>query len=105
MTKEELLKTVGHFTWGFSSKFFIETEVGNFIWSDPEYNGDNSLTYFKGSYEEWTKEENIPFGRDKGFHIIKNYCGEDVVLKAKVVRKIDRIKSGFYRVIEGWKNE
>jgi hypothetical protein len=105
MTKEELLNILGHFTWGFSSEFFVETGVGNFIWSDPEYNGDNSFTPFEGSYKRWLRTINIPFGRDKGLHVIKKYCGSNIILKSKTIYKIDKIRGGFFRVRKDWENE
>ena len=72
------LDTVADFTWGFGCHFFLETEDGNFIWSDPEYQGDNTIKQFNGDYKEWCSKSNIPFGRDKGSHTIRGYCGENV---------------------------
>ena len=72
------LKAVGHFTWGFSDEFFIEANEGNFIWFDPEYGGNNTIKSYAGNYKDWCKELEIPFGRDKGNHIIENYVGLDV---------------------------
>jgi len=44
MTRESFLNLVGEFTWDFGNKFYIETKIGNFVWStfDPDYNGNNS---------------------------------------------------------------
>jgi len=75
------LNTIGEFTWSFSDKFFIETDVGNFVWSDPDYQGDNTIVLFRGSYKDWCREIGIPFGRDKGKHTIEGYCGKDVIIR------------------------
>lgn len=79
MTKEDLGNLVGHFTWSFGQEFFIETEQGNFVWSDPDYNG--TIRTFKGNYHTWVKQINIPYGRNKGHHIIKQYCGDFILVK------------------------
>ena len=86
LTKEEISGLVGEFTWDFGQCFFIETEVGNFVWSDPDYNGDNSLTLFDGDILDFFRgdihsEYSDFFGRDKGMHFIRDYCGEDFILK------------------------
>jgi hypothetical protein len=79
MSKEQLLETVGSFTWSFHDKFLVEIpNVGNFVWSDPDYRGDNSFKRYDGNYKQWCKEEGIPFGRDKGKHKIRNYCGSEI---------------------------
>ena len=73
------LDTIGSFTWNYNKMFFIETKEGNFEWSDPEYlSGTNEIHPFKGTYNDWRIKENIPFGRDKGKHSIRDYCGENV---------------------------
>lgn len=81
ITKEELINLVGHFTFSFHYRFFIETNKGNFEWHDPNYpGGDNTIRPFNGTYKEWCQKINIPFGRDKGQHFVKDYCGTDFVL-------------------------
>ena len=75
MTKEEIGNLIGSFTWNFGDEFLIETNKGNFTWSDPEYNGNGILKKFTGNYESWCKKNHIPFGRDKGKHKISDYCG------------------------------
>jgi hypothetical protein len=66
--------TVAHFTWSFGTEFFLETEDGNFVWSDPDCGGTNEIRSFKGSYGRWCKGLGIPYGRDKGTHTVGNYC-------------------------------
>ncbi len=80
--KNDFLNQRAHFTWSFGKEFFIViNNKENYIWNDPEYGGDNTIKKFDGTYNEWCWKIGIPYGRDKGDHIIKNYCGEDVELK------------------------
>jgi hypothetical protein len=72
------LDDIGEFTWSFSKQFLIETCNGNFVWNDPDYGGDNIITLFDGDYKKWCDDLNIPYGRDKGTHTIRGYCGEKV---------------------------
>ena len=74
------LDTIADFTWGFANEFFLETKEGNFVWSDPDYQGDNTIKPFNGNYLQWCKRCCIPYGREKGTHTIRGYCGEDVKL-------------------------
>lgn len=73
-----------HFTWSYGYAFFLETkDKGNWIWNDPDYPGGNgTIVRFHGGYEQWIKEIGIPYGRDKGFHRIGDYCGKDVIINA-----------------------
>ena len=66
------------FTWSFGSHFLLQTNKGNFVWSDPEYGGDNTIKPFDGGYKEWCQDEHIDFGRSKGIHFIVSYCGSEV---------------------------
>jgi len=70
-----LLDLDGEFTWDFGNRFFIETLIGNFIWSDPSYGGDNTIQEFNGTYKQYIGDS---FGRDEGIHIIRDYCGDNV---------------------------
>lgn len=69
--------TIAEFTWDFSSHFFLETEKGNYIWSNPDYGGDNTIQPYDSSYEAWIDGG---VGRSKGKHRIGDYCGENVVI-------------------------
>ncbi len=81
ITKEILLTLVGDFTWFWNDTFFIETSVGNFIWSNPDYNGTNTIKPYNGTYKAFLKSlNNIPYGRSKGKHLISDYCGTDFTL-------------------------
>ena len=75
---EDILDLEGDFTWCWGMHFFVEMNSGNFVWSDPDYGGDNTLTKFVGTYQEFIKQCDVPYGRSKGNHIIRNYCGPDV---------------------------
>ena len=78
------LDTVGQFGFSFYHKFFIETAIGNFVWSDPDYpGGDNTIIPFDGNLKDFCKQEGIPYVRDKGTHIIGEYCGKNVIIKEK----------------------
>lgn len=72
LKRSEVENLIGDFTWDFGRQFFIETNKGNFVWSDPDYNGDNKLTPYDGSYKDWIKSPR--YGRDKGKHRIGDYC-------------------------------
>lgn len=72
------LDTIGNFIWGFGTYFFIETSQGNYEWSCLDYGGDNTISPLKGTYQDWLNMRNIPFGRDKGEHVIEEYCGSYV---------------------------
>lgn len=80
ISKEALLDIVGDFTWCWGWDFFISTGFGNYIWRDPSYNGNNTVTKFDGTLDDFYKKCRIDCGRDKGHHIIRNYCGEDWTL-------------------------
>lgn len=81
ITKENLLNLVGDFTWFWDSTFFIETSIGNFIWSDPNYlGGTNIMKPYNGTYKQFLKSLDIPYGRSKGKHIISDYCGIEFIL-------------------------
>lgn len=76
MDKVEILSQTAEFTWMFGNEWFVESPIGNFIWSDPDYNGDNTFTKTRLSYMEFA---NGRLGRDKGFHNIENFCGSDII--------------------------
>lgn len=80
ITKEQLLQEVGDFTWFWCSVFFIQTKIGNFHWANPSYEGDNTMTLFNGDIGDFCKFQNVDYGRDKGFHDITNYCGDQFTL-------------------------
>jgi hypothetical protein len=75
---QDILDLEGKFTWCWGMHFFVETAQGNFVWSDPDYGGVNTLTKFNGTYKDYCHQRMIPFGRHKGNHIIRDYCGSDV---------------------------
>jgi len=71
--REEILNLSGKFTWNFDQTFFIETKIGTFLWYDPDYDGDNII-------ERYRESRAGIWGRDKGIHKIRDYCGEDIIL-------------------------
>ncbi len=83
MTSKDFLTLSGEITWLWTDKFFIETSIGNFIWSDKDYQGDNTLIYTSKTYDEFLKECSVPYGRSKGTHIIGDYIGREGVIFTK----------------------
>lgn len=74
--RERLLCSVGEFSWAWNHLFFIETTLGNFVWSDPDYpGGDNSVRQFFGTLVDFNRWAAVPYVRDKGKHIISRYMG------------------------------
>ena len=64
----------GVFTFGWSEEFFVETNKGNFIFSDPGFGGDNTMRPFYGSIDGWV--QGLPYAAiNKGRHVIKDFCG------------------------------
>ena len=82
VTKDALLNmgSLARFSWFWGKDFFVETPLGNFHYSDPDYGGDNTMTLFEGSYEKFRIYLNFQTSRDKGFHDIEEYCGKDFTL-------------------------
>lgn len=76
MTSEEIGNLVGDFTWDFGQEFFVQTSAGNFVFSDPEYNGDRTLRPYKGTLRQWLKGG---YGRDKGKHLVREFCGDFIL--------------------------
>jgi hypothetical protein len=73
------LDTIASFTWFWGDKFFLETEHGNYIWSNPDYpGGDNTIRSYGANYKYYCKETGVLFARDKGKHRIRDYCGDQV---------------------------
>lgn len=77
--KEKLLNSTAEFSWSFGQEFFLETSFGNFVWSDPDYDGDNTVRRFDGDITDWIHHNRLPFVRCKGTHFISGYVGEDFI--------------------------
>ena len=77
LTKDVIGKLFGNFTWDYKQHFFITTKMGNFIWSDPEYGGDNSIRYTTQSLKEYLAGTE---GQSKGNHYINDFCGDNFTL-------------------------
>lgn len=79
VTRSEFLNSIGEFSWDFFQTFFVETkEYGNFVWSDPNYEGDNTFTKYDGSYPTFLEEQGLEFARGKGPKVIGQYCGDQI---------------------------
>ncbi len=75
------LNDIAEFTWLYGSQWFLETNKGNFVWSDPEYGGNNTIVPYADTYEKFIDSGNIPFGRAKGEHVVGDYCGFEVKIQ------------------------
>lgn len=84
MQLENILNEIAEVTWLFCSYFLLETSSGNFIWNDPDYGGDNTIRQFYGDYKAACKYAGTPFGRDKGHHVIRVYCGDKLTLGPEI---------------------
>ena len=80
LTNEQVGNLWGEFTWDFGKRFFIETEAGNFVWSDPSYGGDNTMYEFTGTFQQWLGLQGLAYGRSKGNNYISNFCGNKFIL-------------------------
>ena len=81
-TKTKLtLNTRAEFTWGFGHEFLLrvvnpDKTNAYFVWSDPDYSGNNTIRPYIGSPADFTHKGFC--GRDKGEHFIGEYCGNAV---------------------------
>ena len=79
------LDTEADFTWMFGEDFHLELSDGSsYLWSDPRYGGNNTIRPFPYPKEEMgirqeKLDPSLPWGRDKGVHVIREYCGENVI--------------------------
>ena len=71
------------FTWYFNHQYFVspmdmdlKENCGykyNYVWSNADYNnGDNTIRPFEGTMKDFFGNS---YGRDKGKHIVLQYCG------------------------------
>lgn len=77
MSKEKLLNLKGSFTYAWGNTFHIETSEGCFEWKAPDYPGGDNTIRSAPSYDKWIKLQGVGFGRDRGEHYIKDYCGTE----------------------------
>ncbi len=75
-----VLNLIGDIWWNEKNLYLIETNVDNFIWSDPDFGGDNTLRKFDGTMSDFMKEHGTR-GRDKGRHIIGSYVAKNVIVQ------------------------
>jgi hypothetical protein len=75
MTKEELLDMHGEFTYLWGCDFHVKTEKGCFHWSSIDYPNGKDTMRPCGSYDELRQSIGVGFGRRKGTHLIRDYCG------------------------------
>lgn len=74
------LDDVADFVWGFDHEFLLKVEKDGetryYVWSDPDYNGDNTIRPYTGNPMDFTSPGFS--GRCKGRHFIRRYCGDEV---------------------------
>lgn len=61
-----------------SSEFYIMTEEGNYIYSDPLYGGDNTLKKTNVKLKDWREGRNV---RVKCQYVILDYIDADFKLE------------------------
>lgn len=73
------------FVWDFGHRFFVSPvdldskenhgHKFNYVWSNPDYpGGDNTIRPFEGTIKDFFGSS---FGRDKGSHVVRSYCGDE----------------------------
>lgn len=83
MTREDFLNQIADFSWMWGKNFHLQVGDRAYLWSSPEYGGDNTIRPYPHTQDELGKmhaDSPVPWSRDKGAHRIKDYCGENVVL-------------------------
>ena len=87
LTREELLKLPAKVTFFPGHDCFLETEQGNFVWSDPEYGGDNTLRPHTGLLSDFIERiKPAVIGMALGKKSIQDCCGDRVVLEVALAR-------------------
>ena len=75
------LDTVADFVWGFGQDFLLVVGEKCFVWSCPDYNGDNTIKPYRGERTSngfCGQDRYYHATRNKGTHRIGDYCGADV---------------------------
>jgi len=75
------LDTQAEFTWNFDKEFLLrvvnpDNSDAYFVWSSPEYGGNNTIYPFLGNPLNFTRKG--VRGREKGIYTIGRYCGNQV---------------------------
>lgn len=72
------LDLAAHFTQSIGTdQIFVETDDANYIYSDPQAGGNNTMRNSELTYARWSKGLKL---RDLGRHVIRNFCGNSVRL-------------------------
>lgn len=79
--------TLAEFTWGFDEYYLlkvnIEGKIKYFEWSDPEYNGDSTITPYEGDPLNYAAPGHR--GTYKGIHTIAGFCGPNVTFEGSTL--------------------
>lgn len=78
--KESFLKVSGRFTLCSGYNFFVETEVGNFHYKDSHHGGDNTLTVYNGTYDQFCSKVGSAGTSHPFKTTIETFCGPDFTL-------------------------
>ena len=75
------------FSWDFGRTFWLETRHGNYLWDDPDHDGDNTIIPYNFPLQTFLNWSVTKLLRGKGRHQIGAYCGPKVqFLDAMVCR-------------------
>jgi len=71
------------FTWMWGRDFHLQAEDGRaYLWSSPDYGGDNTIRPHHRTISDYGRlyqHNPTAWGRDKGQHRIRDYCGNGVI--------------------------
>jgi hypothetical protein len=91
---DDVKNTVGTFAWDFGRLFFVQTgNLGNFVWSDPDYGGTNNIHPFDGTYADFVAWADVPYCRDKGRHVIVGYAGDSLKIGVPITKQMIKDKT------------
>ena len=91
MAQKLTSNTLANFTYGFGNRFLLAVAKTSaeypsedlpidqcdwYVWSDPDYSGDNTIIKYKGNPLNFVQKGFM--GRAKGIHSIGDYCGPNV---------------------------
>ncbi len=80
--RNRLLSLMGKVSYSLKDRdFFIKTDIGNFIWINPSLNGGSTMLMTDMTLEQWVDKKGVNAVRDKGYHLISKYCGDQFVIE------------------------
>lgn len=88
------------FTWNFGSEFYLETSKGNYVWSSPDYGGDNTIKPTQLSLKGFLGKGY--HGRSKGKHSIESFCGSEVNIQQYTNSQLAYMRGELEFAKAGW---